>query len=171
MLFRSSVERLSAGEMELRLAPVELAPLLKRIAERIGPLAGRKGLQFREEPGEDAALTVQADAELLEFAVSNLLTNAVKYTPAGGWVRLAWQARDGAAEIVVADNGPGIALPAQKKLFDRFFRTAEAEQSTTPGFGLGLAIAREIITHHGGSIEVTSAPGEGTRFTIQLPGK
>ena len=112
-------------------------------------------------------------SDLLEFAMSNLLTNAVKYTPAGGpvagWVRLAWQVHDGAAEIAVADNGPGIALPDQKKLFDRFFRTAEAEQSTTPGFGLGLAIAREIIAHHGGSIEVASAPGEGTRFTIHLP--
>lgn len=174
-----SVERLSAGEMELRLAPIELSPLLTRIAERIGPLAARKGLQFRLEPAppEMNPTKVQADAELLEFAVSNLLTNAVKYTPAvgsgggpeGGWVRLAWQTRDGAAEIVVADNGPGIAQPDQKKLFDRFFRTAEAEQSTTPGFGLGLAIAREIISHHGGHIEVASAPGEGTRFTIQIP--
>ena len=79
-----SVERLSAGEMELRLAPVELSPLLKRIAERIGPLAARKSLAFYEEPAVDQALTVQADAELLEFAVSNLLTNAVKYTPAAG---------------------------------------------------------------------------------------
>jgi signal transduction histidine kinase len=163
-----SVERLSAGEMELRLAPVELSPLLDRIAARIGPLAARKGLEFRVEAAVDAA-TVEGDAELLEFAVSNLLTNAVKYTPGGGSVRFAWQRRDAAVEIVVADNGPGIAQPDQKKLFDRFFRTAEAEQSTTPGFGLGLAIAREIISHHGGRIEVVSAPGEGTRFSIEIP--
>jgi len=163
-----SVERLSAGELELRREPTELSALLQKVAERIRPLAERKGLEFRMESATDAA-TVAADIELLEFAVSNLLTNAVKYTPGGGWVELCWRCAGKDAEIIVADNGPGIALPDQKKLFDRFFRTAEADMSSTPGFGLGLAIAREIISHHGGSVAVDSAPGEGTRFTIRLP--
>ena len=163
-----SVERLSAGEMELRREPTELSALLRKIAERIGPLAERKALEFRMESAAGAA-TVAADVELFEFAVSNLLTNAVKYTPGGGWVELRWRCAGKDAEIIVADNGPGIALPDQKKLFDRFFRTAEADMSATPGFGLGLAIAREIISHHGGSVGVDSAPGKGTRFTIRLP--
>ena len=163
-----SVERLSAGELELRRAPVELTPLLTTISERIRPLAERKGLEFRVTAGNEA-LTLEADAELLEFAVSNLLTNAVKYSPSGCWVLLEWRNNKNGVEIIVADNGPGIAQPDQQRLFDRFFRTAQAERSTTPGFGLGLAIAREIITHHGGTVEVESAPGAGTCFTIQLP--
>jgi signal transduction histidine kinase len=163
-----SVERLSAGEMELRREPLALSPLLMRIAERVRPLAEHKALEFRIEPPTGSA-TVAADAELLEFAVTNLLTNAVKYTPGGGWVKLSWKNAAANAEIVVADNGPGITLPDQKKLFDRFFRTSEADGSTTPGFGLGLAIAREIISHHDGSVAVESAPGAGTRFTIRLP--
>ncbi|MSO19110.1 MAG: CHASE2 domain-containing protein [Acidobacteria bacterium] len=163
-----SVERLSAGELELRRAPVELTPLLTTISERIRPLAERKGLEFRVTAG-NGPLTFEADAELLEFAVSNLLTNAVKYSPSGCWVLLEWRHNKNGVEIIVADNGPGIAQPDQRRLFDRFFRTAQAEHSTAPGFGLGLAIAREIITHHGGTVEVESAPSAGTRFIIQLP--
>jgi two-component system sensor histidine kinase ResE len=158
-----NVERLSAGEMELRREPVELMSLISSIVDRLRPLAERKGVALVEE---NAAAP---DAELLEFAISNLVTNAVKYSPAGTGVRVGCSREGQNAGIHIADSGPGMSVEESKRVFDRFYRTQSAERSDNPGFGLGLAIAREIAGHHGGDIRVESQPGAGSRFTILLP--
>jgi len=167
-----SVERLSAGEMELRRAPLDLSSILVAAAERIGPAAERRGIHLVLHllPEDSAAAAeMEGDAELLDFAVSNLVTNAVKYSPAGTTVTLSLERQDDQALVHVADQGPGMTAEESRRIFDRFYRTEAAETSANPGFGLGLAIAREIASHHGGELRVESKPGAGSRFTICLP--
>ena len=162
------VERLSAGEMELQRAPVDLTALLCGVVERLRATAERKGIQLTcQDSGAEVAIA--ADRELLEFAVSNLLANAVKYCPPGSAVQLVLE-RDGQQiQVHVVDNGPGLTPEESRHIFDRFYRTAAARRSDAPGFGLGLSIAREIALHHGGELRVESMPGAGSRFTICLP--
>jgi len=163
-----SVERLSAGEIELQREPIELTSLLSALVERLRPLADRKGVRLVEQ-NSTVPIEMQADPELLEFAVSNLVTNAVKYSPSGSEVRVSWESDGNNAGIHVADSGPGMAPEESRRIFDRFYRTDSAERSDNPGFGLGLAIAREIARHHGGDVRVETQPGAGSRFTILLP--
>jgi signal transduction histidine kinase len=163
-----SVERLSAGEMELRRAPLDLAGLLAATAERIRPAAERKGIRLIHK-GELSGAEIEGDPELLEFAISNLLTNAVKYSPAGTAVTLALERDGDQALLHVSDQGPGMTAEESRRIFDRFYRTEAAQVSEHPGFGLGLAIAREIAHHHGGELRAESKPGAGSRFTLALP--
>ena len=163
------VERLSAGEMELRREPVPLRPLVKRTVERVQPLAERKKIQVRvEASGEPHAV---GDPELLEFALYNLLSNAVKYSPEDTAVEVTVRSNIalGMAFLDVRDQGSGIAGDDQDRIFDRFYRSQSAQHSGQPGLGLGLSIVREIARHHGGSVLVESTPGRGSKFTLAIP--
>ncbi len=165
-----SVERLSAGEIELRRVAVNLSPILDGTIERLRPAAERKRIQIvREDTIADAE--IDGDPELVEFAIANLVTNAVKYSPAGTSVKVAISLDGDRARIHVTDSGSGMTPEESRKIFDRFYRTDSAKNSDAPGFGLGLAIAREIARHHGGDLELETKPGEGSRFTISLPAR
>ena len=165
-----SIERLSAGEIELRRVPVNLAAIVGATIERLQAAAGRKRIVLlREDAIADAP--IEGDPELLEFAISNLVTNAVKYSPAGTEVKLLLERDEEHVAVHVTDQGPGMNAEESRKLFDRFYRTEEAERSGVPGFGLGLAIAREIARHHGGDLSLDTRPGEGSRFTISFPAR
>ncbi|WP_415856318.1 sensor histidine kinase, partial [Sinomonas sp. G460-2] len=117
-----------------------------------------------EEP-----LWVRADPLRVGQAVDNLLSNAIKYSPDGGTVRLRAAQRDGWVTVEVSDRGMGIAPGEQERVFERFFRTAEARRSEIPGVGLGLALTQWIAERHGGRLEVESEPGRGSVFTLLLP--
>jgi signal transduction histidine kinase len=107
--------------------------------------------------------------------LSAILTNALNYTPAGGCVTVSTLIEENQGRMwsgfAVNDTGPGISVDDQERLFERFFRGKIGRASTSPGTGLGLSIAREIISRHGGRIEVNSAglPGQGSTFTVWLP--
>jgi len=161
------VERLSAGEIELRLTKVNVSSLLAETVRRVQTVADRKGIQLIYEGSAD--IEIDADRELLEFAVSNLITNAVKYSPSGTSVRVALESSGDRVQIHIADSGPGMSEQESRRIFERFYRTESARQSDAPGFGLGLAIAREIAVHHGGEMQLATRPGSGSRFTISLP--
>ena len=163
-----TVEKLSAAEVELERAAVDLSSLLSGTLERLRPTAERKGIELVRED-QVPRLAVEADADLLEFALSNLLTNAIKYSPPGTCVRLVLESKDGQARIRVSDSGPGLTPEQKRRVFDRFYRTEAAERSEAPGFGLGLAIAREIALHHGGDLRVEAEAGSGSHFTLHLP--
>ena len=113
-------------------------------------------------------VTLNADRDRLAQVVGNLLSNAVKYSPDGGEVRVT--VRNGGSEAVVevADEGVGIADEDTERIFEKFFRTDDASTSVG-GTGLGLAVAREIVQTHGGTIDVESEPGHGAVFTVRLP--
>ena len=163
-----SVERLSTGEVELQRHVLNLSSLLTASVERMRTTAERKGIQLLWE-NESSSTEIEGDQELLEFAVSNLLTNAVKYSPSGTVVGLSLKREEERVRIEVSDSGPGLTREEHRSIFDRFYRTKSAQHSEAPGFGLGLGIAREIARHHGGDLIVDSKPGSGSRFTIMLP--
>jgi two-component system, OmpR family, heavy metal sensor histidine kinase CusS len=146
-------------------APVRLDRLLGDLADDLQPAAEEKGLSLETAAFEPCV--VNGDVEGLRRLFLNLLDNALKYTPAGGTVRLELNAGPDRCQAVVADTGIGIAAEHLEHLFERFYRVETSR--TAPGFGLGLAICRAIADSHGGRIHVSSAPGAGTRFEVRLP--
>jgi signal transduction histidine kinase len=161
-----SVERLSAGQMELKKEQFGGMDLMAACVDRVRPLAERKQIQLHIEPGPDAPLI--GDRELMEYAFYNLLTNAVKYSPPSTNVTV-FAKRDGErVRISVQDQGIGMDQKEVRKIFQKFYRTKKAEESGEVGTGIGLSIVEQIVIQHGGSIEVTSSPGHGSCFTLVL---
>ncbi len=114
-------------------------------------------------------LFVNADPLRLEQVIWNLLNNAVKFTPAGGTVKLSLSRASGAVSLIVEDTGPGIEPEFLPHVFE-MFRQADASSSRPhSGMGIGLALVKQLIELHGGSVAVESTPGQGARFTIELP--
>lgn len=164
-----SVERLSAGQIELRREPFEADEVVAACVARARPLAERKRIRLRVAPVSDGALA--GDRELMEYAVYNLLTNAIKYSPAETEVTVSGRRRGERVEISVRDQGIGMDRQELRKIFQKFYRTRRAEASGEAGTGIGLSIVQEIIAQHGGSIEVESEPGKGSCFTVVLPAR
>jgi signal transduction histidine kinase len=154
---------------ETRRAPVDLGALATRIHQVFLERAKQRGLTLAlEVVGEGDALQVIGDEQLLEQAIENLVSNAVKYTREGRvTVRVS---RSGPNVVVeVEDTGIGIPDAARGKLFSEFFRAKNAKDVDPGGTGLGLAATRQTVLEHGGSIEVDSRENAGSRFTIALP--
>jgi signal transduction histidine kinase len=113
---------------------------------------------------------VLADEKRLSQVLDNLVSNAVKFTPEGGTVKISvCAAGEDAARLVVADTGIGVPEDEQKQVFSRFFRASTATRRAIPGTGLGLAICHALVEQHGGSIEFSSREGEGTEVAVTLP--
>jgi signal transduction histidine kinase len=153
--------------MELRKESFDAAVVVNACLERAAPVAERKGIVLERE--QVAGAIVTGDRELMEYAVYNLLTNAIKYSPADTKVRVSGAFEDGTLRLAVADQGIGMDENEVKKLFTKFYRTRSAEASGEAGTGLGLSIVRQIVEHHGGRIEVASRPGQGSCFALILP--
>jgi signal transduction histidine kinase len=119
--------------------------------------------------GDAAPLIVHADATRLATAITNLLDNALKYSPHGGDVDCTVSTEQGRAIVAVRDRGLGISAADMARLFTRFGRIVTAENSHILGTGLGLYLARELVRMQGGDITATSTPGEGSTFTLWLP--
>jgi len=119
--------------------------------------------------GGERGLFVRGDPQILTEAVSNLLANAIAYSPGGAQVGIGVREADGAVEIAVADHGIGIPEDDQQRVFERFYRADQARSRRTGGTGLGLAIVKHAVQRHGGSVELWSRPGRGSTFTIRLP--
>lgn len=161
------VERLSEGQMELRREVFPIAALLGTCLERVRPLAERKQMTIAAGPPASAAIT--GDRELMEYAVYNLLTNAIKYSPAETHVNVTAAFDGKLLRIAVRDQGMGMDEQELKSIFRKFYRTRKAEASGEAGTGIGLSIVDQIVTHHGGRMEVVSSPGAGSCFTMVVP--
>ena len=160
------VARLDAHAVELAPRREDLGEAARRGAEAFYPLAERLGVALVvEAPG--AAVPVDLDGEAFGKVVSNLLSNAFKFTPRGGEVRVEAREAGGEAVLSVADTGPGIAPEALGRVFDRFYHAAESARA--PGTGIGLSLARELVRLHGGTIRAESGSGVGSRFVVTLP--
>jgi len=156
-----------AGQLPLHRREVAAADLLEDVAARFAGAAAEAGVVLKVTPDE-ASPALFVDPERLEGVLSNLTANALRHTPVGGHVTLSATAAPGGAALTVADTGEGIAAADLPFVFDRFWRGDRA-RGRTAGAGLGLAIARQLVLAHGGTIDVRSAPGEGTTFAIFLP--
>jgi signal transduction histidine kinase len=163
-----NVERLSAGQLELKKERFAAADLMAGCVRRALPLAERKQIRILTEAISEDVL-IGGDRELMEYAFYNLLTNAIKYSPAQTQVTLAAGRHNGQIRISVQDQGIGMDRKEVKQIFQRFYRTRRAEQSGEAGTGIGLSIVEQIVLQHGGAIEVASHPGRGSRFTMILP--
>lgn len=163
------LSRVEAGKLVLSFDQISLQTVVTDVIEQLLPLAITKHLQI-ELQSPDPTLLVWADPDRLSQILTNLLDNAIKYTPDGGhiWVDLSVADHE-KARIVVRDNGQGIPPDALPKLFDPFFRVHHQERSQTKGLGLGLAIVKDLVELHGGSIAVHSAVDQGTEFTFTIP--
>ncbi len=161
------VERLTEGEMQLKREPFPVSRLIDACLERVRPLAERKRIRVKLGDFDEATLT--GDQELMEYAVYNLLNNAVKYSPEETEITVFTRLEDAAFRLSVKDQGIGMSEKELKNIFRKFYRTKKAEASGVAGTGIGLSIVEQIVTHHGGRIEVTSRPGAGSCFTIVLP--
>jgi two-component system phosphate regulon sensor histidine kinase PhoR len=161
-----TLTRIESGAETLTLGPHVPADLLADCARRMGPLAARADVALLVEP--DNAPAVRADAERIAQVLANLVHNAVKFTPAGGSVRLSAARMDGGVAFEVADTGVGIERADLERVFERFYKADRSRSGG--GTGLGLAIAKHIVHAHGGRIDARSdGPGRGATFRFTLP--
>jgi PAS domain S-box-containing protein len=159
------LEKFGSGQMTLELAPTDLVDLLRQAAAESDAPARAKSVAFQFETAE--RLPVMADRQRLLQVAANLLSNAVRHTPAGSTVTVFAQVEQGRAVAKICDEGPGVPDEYREHIFDRFVQAPVA--GSVGGTGLGLAIAREIMQRHGGHIWVESAQGGGASFAFSLP--
>jgi two-component system OmpR family sensor kinase/two-component system sensor histidine kinase BaeS len=166
-----------AGQLTLERTPTDLAGLVERVVERFQPQASGRAIALRLDadslPGAALPL-LSVDPQRVEQILSNLLSNALRYTPEGGQIRVAVAAgrgslEDNAVQISVWDSGPGIPQESLPRVFERFYRADRSRSRAEGGSGLGLAIARQLAEAHGGSLAAANHPQGGAVFTLRLP--
>ena len=161
--------RVSTGCLRLDTQRVALAATIEATIETMMPVAKEKSIELRAKLTHSAAF-VAGDPYRLQQVFTNLLSNAIKFTPDGGRVEVSFVRRDAYAEATVSDTGRGIEAGALPYIFDRFHQANPIKPSENVGLGLGLAIARELVERHGGSIHASSSgAGKGATFTVHLP--
>lgn len=160
--------RLEAGRAELHREAIDLGTFLPGLLDSIRHLGDKMHLALRiDAPGEP--VVVEADPSRLEKVILNLLTNAMKFTPAGGAIRVRWRREDGQAVVEVADTGVGVSEKELPFIFDRFRQADGSSTRRYQGVGIGLALARELVEQHGGRLTARSALGKGTTLRVELP--
>jgi signal transduction histidine kinase len=164
-----NVARLDTGDLQVNLAPTDVRDVVGELVESARGAAGANGHTFVVE-APDEPLPATADREKLRQVFQILLDNAIRYSPEGGTVTVGVESRAGLVEVSVADEGIGIPQADQEQIFRKFYRGSDAESRIGPGgTGLGLFIARGLVTAMGGRIWVESREGEGSTFAFELP--
>jgi two-component system sensor histidine kinase SenX3 len=162
-----ALSRLQGAEALPDLAVVEIDAVVQETIARVATAAENAGIVVTSD--EPSGLLVRGDRSLLVTAMTNLVDNAINYSPAGTQVSLSRALRDGQVQVSVTDRGVGIAPEYAERVFERFFRIDPARSRATGGTGLGLAIVKHVAANHGGTATVWSRPGTGSTFTLRLP--
>jgi signal transduction histidine kinase len=160
--------RIEMGKIALKHTPLDLMPLIQEVARALRPQIVRKGQWLTLELAE-ALPAVVGDADRIRQILTNLLSNALKYTPAGGRITITARENAGCVRVAVQDTGIGLTRHEQAQLFTPFFRAQHDTTQRAGGTGLGLAITRALVELHGGAMTVTSVPGRGSTFSFTLP--
>jgi PAS domain S-box-containing protein len=160
------MSRLDSAALKIHAQPAQVAEIFEYLARQFGPLARAKGLRFVTEP---SGQIVETDASLLRGMLSNLLANAIRYTPAGEVRLRCTTGDDGQLYLEVSDTGIGIPHDQQKLIFEDFHRLQQTEVKGTEGFGLGLGIVRRLSTLLQLPVKVCSTVGSGSTFTVEVP--
>ncbi len=161
------LSRLQGAEPLPELVPVDVDTVLAEVVDRTGLVAAAKGITIAVGGGR--GLVVRGVEAQLTTAVTNLLANAVAYSPENTKIAVGARARGGYAEIAVTDSGIGIPRADRERVFERFYRVDQSRASRTGGTGLGLAIVKHVASNHGGSVGVWSEEGLGSTFTLRIP--
>jgi heavy metal sensor kinase len=156
-----------AGTIRLSREPLDIGQLAREVASSLGVLAEERYQSVALDVG--AGVVVPADRLVVREALSNVLDNAIKYSPVGSTITIRVERTDGRALIAVADHGSGVRPEHRERIFDRFFRVDESRTRNGGGAGLGLAIAKWAVEIHGGEITVHERTGGGSEFRIFLP--
>lgn len=159
--------RLDQTEVPMNITTTNLNDMTQAILKRLIPLAKKKDIKLIYQSHKE--IFVDIDEVKLTLAISNLIENAIKYTPEGGEVKVILQSDLQDAWVSVEDTGIGIAKDEQSKIFERFYRTDKTRNRETGGTGLGLSITYRTVIMHNGSIQVESEEGKGSIFTVQIP--
>ncbi|MFD1148949.1 sensor histidine kinase [Saccharothrix hoggarensis] len=162
-----ALSRLQGAEKLPELSRVEVDVVITEALGRSKLAAESAGIAITTD--EPSGLEVEGDRTLLVTALSNLLDNAVAYSPPGSPVSVSRKLVDGFVEIAVTDRGIGIAEDQQTRVFERFYRVDKARSRATGGTGLGLAIVKHVANNHGGEVKLWSLPGTGSTFTLRIP--
>jgi two-component system sensor histidine kinase BaeS len=157
-----------AGELPLTRRPIDVRALLERVMLAHLPEAQQQGVSIQVEAPPDLP-PLEVDPGRMAQVLENLVSNALWYTPEGGQIVLSAEAKDGAINLRVKDNGTGIAADDLPFVFDRFYRADKSRQRQGNRSGLGLAIAKSIVEAHRGSLSVESSLGKGSTFAVALP--
>ena len=160
--------RIEAGRKEYRFAPVDVREVVHEVLEAYGFQIEQQGFTLEVDTPADPVL-VAADKEGLEQALLNLVNNALKYSAEEKYLRLEVTATGDEVRIAVTDRGIGVAKREHRKIFEKFYRSEDSLVHDTKGSGLGLTLVRHIMQAHGGHVELDSAPGKGSTFTLVLP--
>ena len=162
-----SLTRLEGEILSVRLRDTDLAAFLNTVLDTSEPLFARSGVTLCRSL--EGSVQANVDSERFRSVIDNLLSNALRYSEPGRRVEVRLRSRDGSAVVEVEDAGTGIDAADLPHVFDRFYRADAARARATGGRGIGLAIAKAAVEAHGGTIEVSSRLGEGSRFTVKLP--
>jgi signal transduction histidine kinase len=162
-----TVSLADAGVLPLRHESVEVGPLLARVARDLGARATAAGITLDAPAVSGLALT--GDPDRLRQVVVALTDNAIRHTPAGGWIRLEARPAGHSVMVAVVDSGSGIAPDDLPHVFERFYQADPARDRGTGSSGLGLAIVRAVVEAHGGRVRAANEPGAGARFELELP--
>jgi signal transduction histidine kinase len=159
--------RLEAGGLRLRVSQVDVAKLAEQVAENATPAAKSKGIEMAFST-EGESSNVFGDPHRIEIILTNLVGNAIKFTPSGGRIQVSVFHNAAGTSVDVTDTGPGISREEQQRVFDRFHQTETSERRSQGGVGIGLALAHELAQLHGGSLTLESTLGKGSTFTLFL---
>ncbi|MGE5235418.1 MAG: ATP-binding protein [Acidobacteriota bacterium] len=162
------LSRLDAGGLRLNVAEVDMRAIAAAVHENSQPAALTKSISFAFK-AEPSPRRIVGDAHRLEIVLTNLVSNAIKFTPEGGKIELRIDEEESGVRVTVADTGEGIPADALPRVFERFFQVGGQDRRREGGVGIGLALAKELVELHGGTITVTSNVGEGSTFTVFLP--
>jgi signal transduction histidine kinase len=160
---------MEAGARQYRFEPMDAASVVRQVVAEFEPQIAASGRQI-EVKGAEYRCRIEADPEALSLALRNLVDNALKYSPNQPTVWVEWEAEDDRVAIRVRDIGAGIAPSERKTIFEKFVRGSAAQAGNVKGTGVGLAMVHRIVAAHGGEIQVASEPGQGSTFTVLLPG-
>jgi signal transduction histidine kinase len=159
---------IESGRQKISKSDFEIGPVLKDMLSVLGPVAAARQITL-EVPGDASPMRVCADRLLLYQALTNLVINAIKYSPPATTVRIGFGNGNGSVRFQVTDQGYGIPEEEAPKVFEKFYRRGNKETREQSGFGLGLAFVKEVAMRHGGDVTVESEVGKGSVFTLWIP--
>ncbi len=162
------ISKADSGQFTLRLDAVDMGKLVSQVTQALQPAAAHAEVQLVVTLPEDAPL-LHADELRLQQVLSNLVSNAIKFSPANGTISVAVYLEEQALRFAVSDTGIGVAPEDHARIFERFYQSDTTSHSRTGGYGLGLAIAKLIVEQHNGRIWVESEPGHGATFSFTIP--